>query len=183
MRFMPYMEEGIFEDGMPLRKQIRVPEDKGAFIQPLKQSFIANPRLMPGSKIMIALLTGWAGNGTSIKTTVGTIGRNVNRCARQVHRYLADAQAEGYLVWSRTKDRIGYYTGIQVYLNFGAIRHFYKERTRENKSQSHRNCALTYMADTKYNYLLKDQIDDDINIRLMRIAENLGYEFPDMKTT
>ncbi len=183
LRFMPYLEEGTFQEGQPLRKRKMVPEEKGAFIQPLKASFMANPRLMPCSRIMIAMLAGWAGKGTSIKTTVGAIGRNLNRCARQVHRYLKDAQEEGYLVYSRTKDRMGYYTGIQIYLNFGTIRHFYKRRSGDNKPQSRRNGALTPMSDTKYNYLLKDQVDEDITTRLMRMAQNLGYEFPDMTTT
>jgi len=48
---------------VPRRYFFQRPEDKGSYVLPLRQSFIKDARLMPGTRIMLALLVGWAGTG------------------------------------------------------------------------------------------------------------------------
>ncbi len=137
---MPLQSEG------PRRKQLRAPRDDGLFVKPLKQSFLKNPRLMPGTRIVLAMLAGWAGRGGPIETTLGIIAKHVGRSSRQVQRYLRDAAEEGYLRTSYVKDRIGRITGLRIELTRLAIFHEVKRRHEPAES-----VATTSMSDNKGN--------------------------------
>ena len=73
---------------------------------------------------MLSLIAGWAGTRTPavIETTQGILGKHLGRSTRQIYRYLQDAMEEGYLLYSYTSNRLGYITGIKIWLNFSAIR-------------------------------------------------------------
>jgi len=120
MQYAPHWMDDIDPD-LPRRKSMLPALDNGSFVKPIKQAFIKNPRLSPSARIMLTLLYGWGGQGLSIKTTTGIIGKHLSRCRRQVFRYLKDAVEEGYLSYSRTKDKLGRYTGIQIFLSHDMI--------------------------------------------------------------
>ncbi len=136
----------------PKRKSLEIEQGNNAFIKPVKQDFVKNARLMPMTRCMILLLMGWAGQEQSLETTVGIIAKHLKRSRRQVHRYLQDAIEEGYLYYSRTKDRMGYYTGIKLRLNFSALK---PRLTKKVAPQSRTNQDVTQMADTNSNYIYK----------------------------
>lgn len=121
MALLPYTQLEN-DPSRPRRKSMDAPIDNQTFVKPIKQCFVKNPRLMPMTRLMLTLISGWAGNGGTIETTTGILARHIGRCRRQVFRYLKDALEEGYLSYSRTKDRAGRYTGIRIWLNFPAIR-------------------------------------------------------------
>ena len=60
--FLPYFEKDHSAE-QPRRKSLSAPLDNNTFIQPIKQCFVRNPRLMPMTRIMLTLLAGWAGKG------------------------------------------------------------------------------------------------------------------------
>ncbi|MEX2594079.1 MAG: hypothetical protein WD426_14995 [Anditalea sp.] len=131
----------------PRRKTLELAQSNNAFVRPVKQDFVRNPRTMPMTRCMILMLVGWAGNEQPIETTVGIIAKKLGRSVRQVHRYLQDAIEEGFLFYSRTKNRMGYYTGIKIHLNFFALKPALpKKRT---------NQGVTQVADTNDKYLYK----------------------------
>lgn len=178
MRYKPhYMAE--IDPSKPKRKSLVAPDDRGTFVKPIKQSFVKNPRLMPMSKIMLTLLAGWAGQGTAIKTTIGIIGKHLSRCRRQVFRYLQDAMEEGYLTYTRTKDRIGRYTGIKIRLNFGAIIFSHRKKRSSLKASTPRNSAeildVTHTSETNNKYILNTKQDNELWAKLTQLAHNLGY--------
>lgn len=142
---MPLQSEG------PRRKQLRAPRDDGLFVKPLKQSFLKNPRLMPGTRIVLSMLAGWAGRGGPIETTLGIIAKHVGRSARQVQRYLKDAMEEGYLRTSYVKDRVGRITGLRIRLTRLAIFHEAKPRPKAAES-----VATTSLSDNKGNKYLSN---------------------------
>lgn len=147
----PYSMTAI-DTTQPQRKRLVLTVGNDAFIKPVKQDFVKNARLMPGTRCMILMLMGWAGKEQALETTIGIIAKHIGRSARQVHRYLQDAIEEGYLYYSRTKDRMGYYTGIKVHLNFSAL----KPRFVQKKSpEMRRNKDMTPMADTNSKYIYK----------------------------
>jgi hypothetical protein len=150
--------------------------DKDTFVKPLKQCFIKNPRTMPMTRIMLALIAGWAGSGQSIETTTGIIGKHLGRCRRQVFRYLQDAMEEGYLTYSRTKDRVGRYTGIRIFLNFGAIRFTKFQKIIRRKVAE--TLAVTHKSETNTKQLLNTREDPDIRSQLERLASVIGIEYP-----
>ena len=76
------MEEG---SNKPQRKFTQKPDDNGSYILPLKQSFMKDVRLMPGTRCMISLLVGWAGQGRDLNLTQGTIAKHIGRSVRQVY--------------------------------------------------------------------------------------------------
>ena len=117
----PYIAHQVVNSDLK-RKAEPAPSDDNTFIKPLKQVFIRNQRLMPGTRLMISLLAGWSGNGDPIKTTMSSIAKHLGRSSRQVFRYLKDAVEEGYLRYTPLKDRHYRYVGICVELNLQAIR-------------------------------------------------------------
>ena len=156
------------------RKLLTLPPSTNAFVKPVKQDMIKNPRMMPGTKIMILLLVGWSGKGQAIETTTGILGKHLGRCRRQIFRYLHDAQEEGYLFYSRTKDRIGRYTGIKIILNSVAIRSVF-ERKKTRKSA--RNIDVTLKSETNNKYINKqsknrlNEKDEDFQAKLLAICQ------------
>ena len=142
LRALQIFSQPLAFDG-PRRKRLEAPLDRGTFVKPLKQSFIKNPRLMPMTRLVIALLAGWSGHGQPIETTLGIIGKHVGRSARQVQRYMKDAIEEGYLRIAYTKDRIGRITGLRVHLTRMAILH-----TNRNPREAAEKLATTYPSDT-----------------------------------
>ncbi len=65
---------GLDAEALPSRYFWERPTDNGSYVLPVKQSFVRDARLMPGTRIMLTLLTGWAGTGRPLETTEGTIG-------------------------------------------------------------------------------------------------------------
>ena len=113
-----------------------------AFIKPIKQDFIKDSRLLPMNRCMLALLVGWAGQEQAIETTRGIIAKHIGRSVRQISRYLAEAVEAGYLTYAYTKDRIGYITGIKIYLNFAALKPQKPIKKAKKKPQKDRPCHL-----------------------------------------
>lgn len=158
------------------------PADNNTFVKPIRQSFVKNPRLMPMTRIMITLLSGWAGHGGTIETTIGIIAKHVGRCRRQVFRYLKDAVEEGYLFYNRTKDRIGRYTGIRISLNFPVIR-FNTSRKPKKQSKAAEKLDVTLKSETNGKHLFNRDIDPDLWDRLERFANSSGFTMPDTHPT
>ena len=173
MRYKPHFVAEP-NPSLPKRKNLVAPPDNNTFVKPIRQCFVKNPRLMPMTRIMLTLLSGWAGHGGSIETTTGIIGKHLSRCRRQVFRYLKDAVEEGYLTYSRTKDRIGRYTGIKVRLNFAAIR-FSKPQKPQKTPKPAETLAMTQVAETKDKYILYKEKDDELWKKLTSFAVKLGY--------
>ncbi|MEL7118747.1 MAG: hypothetical protein AAFO07_04880 [Bacteroidota bacterium] len=180
MKYKPHFMAEI-DPSKPKRKSMVAPHDNGTFVKPIKQCFIKNPRLMPMTRIMLTLLAGWAGQGTAIETTTGIIGKHLSRCRRQVFRYLQDAVEEGYLGYSKTKDRIGRITGIKIWLNFGAIK-FRTQKQAANQGQSMetrpkavKNLAVTQKAETNCKHLYNIKEDEELWSKLAKLATTMGY--------
>lgn len=177
---LPYYEASNLKPGQPRRKAMKVPRDDGSFVKPIKQCFVRNPRLMSMTRIMLILLTGWNGRGGVIETTTGTIARNLSRSRRMVFNYLQDAMEQGYLVYTRKKDRMGYYVGIRITLNTNAIRRKFQKRKPikdEPKMAEIRDVKLN--ADTNYNSIINRDSDKEIMKTLAKIAVNIGYIKPE----
>ena len=185
MAFLPYNESEV-DISKPRRKHLSVPMDNDTFVKPIKQSFVKNPRLMPMTRLMLTLIAGWAGQGGSIETTTGILAKHLSRSTRQVFRYLKDAVEEGYLTYSKTKGRLGLYTGIKIWLNFAAIRFTRFQKKGKKVSQTSVNSDMTLESDTNTKYLLSNDFcakgggeairqDDEIFERLLSFGETLGY--------
>jgi len=129
--------------------------DNGSYVLPIKQSFIKDARLMPGTRCLLTLLVGWAGKGRELKTTQGVLGKHIGRSVRQVYRYLKDAAREGYLTYNYTKNRIGAITGIKIFLSFDLLRPNLKK-----KSKTRINQDRTLASDT--NTLIKYSYNKDV---------------------
>lgn len=142
---------------VPKRYFYQKPEDKGTYVLPLKQSFVKDARLMPGTRCLLALLVGWAGKGRDLRTTQGVLGKHIGRSIRQVRRYLKDAAREGYLTYNYTKNRIGAITGIKIFLAFDLLR-----PTLKKNDKNRRNQDRTHRSDT--NTLLKDSYIKDVEL-------------------
>ena len=128
------------------------------------------------TRLMLALLSGWAGQGGPIETTIGIIAKHVGRSSRMVFNYLQDAAEEGYLYYSRTKDRIGRYTGIKIRLNFFAIRHQTKPQKQSKPAQT---LDMKLSAETNSKSIYTKGRDLDLDTKLERLASSFGYEIPD----
>lgn len=162
----------------PARKSLECPPDQGTFVKPLKQCFVRNPRLMPMTRIMLTLLAGWAGHGGAIKTTIGIIAKHLGKSRRQLFRYLKDAAEEGYLYWTKTKDRIGRYTGICIRLNFGAIRYEKVTRAQDAKRRPAEILDVPSESDTKTTLSINLPGEDQFQERMREICLRNGIELP-----
>lgn len=176
LRSMPMVAPPIFNPDQPRRKTLTRIQDNGTFVLPLKQSFIKDARIMPGTMRMLALLAGWTGRQDKavVETTQGILGKHLGRSVRQIYRYLQDAMEEGYLLYSYTKNRMGYITGIKVWLNSLAIR----RQATPKKAKIRRNQDRTFESDTNDKYKLIDKKDDKLWERLERFAKSAGFEMP-----
>jgi len=169
------------DPSLPRRKNMAAPAQEGLFVKPLRQDFVRNPRAMPMTRIMLAMLSGWAGHGGCIETTVGILGRHIGRCRRQVFRYLKDALEEGFLVYSRTKDRVGRYTGIRIWLNFAAIRHTRAQGPKVSKTAG--SLGVTLKSETKEKHIYNGVEDSEMSLALERMALSLGLKMPNAVPT
>lgn len=162
---------GLDTNLLPGRYFLERPQDNGSYVLPVKQSFIKDARLMPGTRCFLALLTGWAGTGRPLEVTEETIAKHLRRSVRQIYRYLKDAQREGYLRYAYTKNRMGMITGLKIYLSFWLLRPDLKRKTRFKPE----NPARTPASDT--NTLIKDSYlpDAEIAARLNRLREAAGF--------
>lgn len=150
---------------LPRRYFYQRPEDNGTFILPLKQSFIKDARLMPGTRCMLALLAGWAGQGGVLEITEGTIGKHIGRSIRQVYRYLKDASREGYLRYGYTKNRLGMITGLRIWLTFDLIRSL----KNNEKPKNTRKQARTQRSETNKTYIYNRKKDPELEKKLDRL--------------
>lgn len=146
--------------------------DKGLFVLPIKQSFVKDARLMPGTRCMLSLLVGWAGKGRALETTQRVIGKHLGRCARQVKRYLDDAIREGYLTYNYTKNRLGMITGIKIFLNFDLLRPNLKKKAKNRRKPDRtlKSNTNTFIKDSSY----KDEKLDEVLARLQKTIEDSG---------
>ena len=159
----------------PQRLQLLPPTDKGLFIKPLKRSFMQDNRLMPNTKIMIALLSGLCGQGLSITTTMNTLGAQMNRTRRMIWNYVQEAVRFGYISYSRTKNRMGYYTGIKIFMNHHLSRHEYSTWKHKNQAEKRRNHDVKYNAQINPKYIYTKDSDDKVMAALARFASKAGY--------
>lgn len=176
MQYSPYFETYI-DPNQPLRKSMIAPKDNGSFCKPIKQSFIRNPRLSPMTRVLLTLLSGWAGSGGPITTTTGILGKHVSRCRRTVYNLLKDAVDEGYLTYVRTKCRMGKYTGIKIYLNFAAIR-FTGFTTKAKTPENSHSTREKFTTETNTKQLLSiNNTHDDAELwdKLAQLAASAGY--------
>ena len=173
MALLPYTEqEGDLSK--PRRKRMSVPCDNDTFVKPVKQSFVKNPRLMPMTRLMLTLISGWAGDGKPIETTTGVIAKHLRRSRRQVFRYLHDAVEEGYLFYTRTKDRVGRYTGIRIKLNIPAIR-FTKFKKQKKVRKTAEPLAMTFKSEINTKHIYNKEKEDKTWKALLNFGETLGY--------
>lgn len=147
---------------IPSRYFLKRPEDDGTFVLPVKQSFVKDARLSPGTRCMLMLLVGWAGKGRALELTQARIAKHIGRSVRQVYRYLKEAVREGYLTYNYSKNRMGMITGIKVFLSFDLLRYTFKKC---------RNQARTHTSDT--NTFLKDsyKMDEELEHKLERLGQ------------
>lgn len=153
----------------PKRSFKQRPADDGTFIRPLKQSFMKDPRLAPGTKVMLSVLMGWAGNGQKLQLTKATIGKHIDRSVRQVYRYIQEAAREGYLRYGRTKDRLGYITGLWITLSFDLIR----KPAPRRQVPGQRNRARPLRSENKETNILYTKKDHELEHRLDRLRSHI----------
>lgn len=159
---------------LPQRYFKQRPVDNGTFVLPLKQSFIKDARLMPGTRCMLAMLAGWAGQGAPLELTENTIAKHLGRSIRQVYRYLKDAVREGYLRYYYTKSRMGMITGIKVWLTFDLIRSL-KPKKQTNPDKNRRIPARTQTSDINKTYIYKDKKDPELEQKLERLRSFIDH--------
>ena len=157
---------------LPARYYHQPPTDTGTYVLPLKQSFIKDHRLMPGTRCMLALLTGWAGKGRALELTRATIGRHIGRSVRQVYRYVQDAARFGYLRYGYTKNRLGMVTGLRVWLRFDALR-YQRAPNAPDKSVNRRIPARPYTTDINKNINISPENRQSLSKKLTLIRQEL----------
>ncbi len=170
-----------FDDGPGAlrRKGLRRPPTSTTFVRPLRQSFIKDARLAPGATRMLCLLAGWGGRGDPIDTTLGIIGRHLQRSPRQIQRYLRDAAEEGYLVWSKVTNRLGYVVGLRIRLNGAAL--FAPSKTQSGDATPRprrRNPATTQVSDTKTSFLTSEEGEGRFEQKLREICQRNQIPWP-----
>ena len=132
----------------PKRFYKQPPPINGAYTPTLKQDFLRNPRMSSGVKVMLSLLVGLDAQEKNDITTIGAISKYIGVSYSTAQRYLKEAVELGYLFYSRTKCRMGLYTGIKLYLSFSYIKHKYDPKNGRNSARSDMN-------DTKVNSNIK----------------------------
>ena len=180
--YVPSSIQALAQAG-PKRKSLIRPPNTGRFVLPVRQSFVMDARLMPGTTRLLMLLAGWGGSGRPIETTLGALGRNLCRSARQIQRYLKDAAEEGYLYVRQITNRFGYVIGIRISLSKGAIFAATKAdngklRKREwadyYASAQRRKQATTQESDINKNIYILLGTDDPLDKKLASLGESLG---------
>ncbi len=156
---------------LPKRYFVQAPQPSETFILPLKQCFMKDARLMPGTRCMLALLSGWTGTGNNLQLTQSTIARHLGRSVRQVYRYLKDAARLGYLSYNYRKHR-GMITGIRIFLSLELL------RPKKQKQGKHRRTPVrTSKAENNVNRYLTRK-DKEVELRLRRLSKVMGIEYP-----
>ena len=153
----------------PRRYDLAPPEETGAFVLPTLQSFFMDARMMPNTGRMIALLTGWAGVGNTVTTTLGVLGGKMNRCTQQIRRYLKDARRLGYLDYSFNRSRItGMITGLRITLCTALI----KPPRREQAPKTPAKPGVTHKerSNKKHIYINTKQ-DRELDQRLKKFEK------------
>lgn len=176
----------------PRRKSFLRPETGEAFILPIRQSFVKDARLMPGTTRMLCLLAGWYGQGRPIETTLGVLAKHLKRSPRQIQRYLKDAVEEGYLSFSKVANRFGYIVGLRIRLNRAAIYAAPRKRPAQaeegtspsparpmNRPLIRRNPATTDRATTNENLYITKPIDPVFEQKLRSICIRNGIAYPE----
>lgn len=131
---------------------------------------------MPMTRMMLSLLAGWNGKGQgAIRTTTGILAKQLGRSNRMVFNYLKDAMEEGYLTYTRLKDRMGYYIGIKITLNFGAIRKTYQPKNPQNEEKMAETRDRKFTSEIKPNLINNNPIDEQIMSTLARFALKAGF--------
>ena len=167
--------------GLPMRKGAMRPEPSTAFVLPVRQDFIRDPRIMPGTTRMLMLIAGWSGRERDIFTTLGTLADKLGRSIRQVQRYIKDAAEEGYLYYGYRKDRLGYITGLKIRLNpssiFAPKRCLPKSKSRQKVEEGAENRATTFESDTNGKTIFNRADIGDWERSLMGMMERNGIEY------
>lgn len=167
--------------GLPKRKGAMRPTQSTAFVLPVRQDFVRDPRIMPGTTRMLMLIAGWSGRERDIFTTLGTIADKLGRSIRQVQRYIKDAAEEGYLYYGYRKDRLGYITGLKIRLNPSAIfaskRNLSKPQSRRKLEEGAETRATTLESDTNEKISFKRGEIGDWERSLMEIMTRNGIEY------
>ena len=167
----------------PKRKSLVRPPTTARFVLPIRQSFVMDARLMPGTTRMLTLLAGWGGNGRPIDTNLSSIAKNLGRSARQVQRYLSDAAEEGYLHTRKITNRFGYVIGLRIILCKSAI--FAPKKNKpasasmqswrgQTRSEGRRKQGATQESDINENTYIYLDPQDPLDKKLVSIGRNLG---------
>jgi hypothetical protein len=144
----------------------------------MKQSVHKDARLMPGTRNMLALLTGWAGMGRPIELTQGTIAKYLHRSVKQIARYLRDARREGYLHYSYRKNRLGMITGLIIHLHLERLRPDLKRKPRAkpaNPARTHRSDNNTLVKDSSYLDPAAKAARERLDAALERFRQTAGF--------
>lgn len=126
---------------------------------------------MPGTRCMLALLSGWTGAGDLLQLTQATIARHLGRSVRQVYRYLKDAERLGYLKYTYRKHR-RMITGIRVWLNMSLIR-----PKKEKQVKNRRVPAQPLRSENNVNRINTSK-DELIERRLKRLSQVMKLDYP-----
>lgn len=169
--------------GGPKRKSLMRPKASNRFVLPIRQSFVMDARLMPGTTRMLTLLAGWAGHGRPIDTNLSVLARHLGRSVRQIQRYLRDAAEEGYLYSRQVTNRLGYVIGLRITLSKAAIFATPKQRSAAKAESSfpardvgeyRRNQGATQESAINENiYILLDK-QEPLDRKLLSLGSALG---------
>jgi len=183
---LPYYVPASFDEmacNGPKRKSLIRPPTSGHFVLPVRQSFVMDARIMPGTTRMLTLLAGWGGDGRSIDTTLGALGRKLSRSPRQIQRYLRDAAEEGYVYFRQITNRMGYVIGLRITLCKAAI---FAPTTKKPRSEAQdpceglhspnvrRNQATTEESDINKNIYIKLESKDPLDAKLASLGSAMG---------
>ena len=80
-------------------------------------------------------------------------------------------------MYSKTTNRLGYVTGIKIWLNFGAVRHKYDQYLHKKKDEYRRKKAVTLESHINPKYFNNTIRDEKTDAKLASFAQTLGYEF------
>ncbi len=129
---------------------------------------------MPGTRCMLAMLAGWAGQGAPLELTESTIAKHLGRSIRQVYRYLQDAVREGYLRYYYTKNRLGMITGIKVWLTFDLIRSV-KPKDQRTQDKNRKTPARTLRAEINKTHIYKAKKDPELDEKLEKLRSFIDH--------
>ena len=77
--------------------------------------------------------------------------------------------------YTRTKDVIGRFTGIKIFLNFGAIRFNSFRGAKQKPVENNAPRRETFSSDTNSKYLYNKEEDQEIWERLTKLAHTMGF--------